>query len=466
MTQNGEELLNLVLNKLDKALNIGKGSKQYSFDQNVYDVNEITKHQYNYDIVIKYRNNPIAIVEVKTNVNYFRDILLQLKSNPLNCRYLIITSSELLYIYDRQKDLELSEYRTFDDLLVLFSKKINQEEQYSLKVEFANALFKFLFDFNQTKDYNKNDIKNELGISFDILLNNLNFDIEKNELSFSTEDFKINHIEAKIFDYLLPDINYKTRNNKQSIYRYTTLDTLHKTLDNRKYRINGIRGMNDPSDGIFIDKLISPYSNFEDEDIVHDLNKKFISSCSLIRDNLTMWRLYGDNSKGICIELEVTKPLNNSNFFIKNIVYVRNENDPAIDFFKNIFEYSITKGITFKFKWFDAFKLFFKSDDYSIEKEVRLLYVNENNIGRNWMIAKPYGILNPSVDFDLLIKPQNMDLFVNNPNLPFRIKKTILGPNCPFKEKNLGQIKNLMKEKRFEDIEIKLSKIKSDTYIV
>ncbi|WP_445454295.1 DUF2971 domain-containing protein [Flavobacterium sp. 25HG05S-40] len=463
MKDKNSSLLEDVVLRLNSSLNSSKS--KFTFDTEVQDKNEVTKNFYTYDIIIKRQNLPIAVVEIKKNDSLFDDALSQAKQFPINCRYILITNGLHLLAYDRQKEYTISKDYNFELLLDLFAKKLDSSETDELKSKYAHALFSFLAEFNPTTSVYKRSVDKSFDFSVETILDNIDFDIDKSVISFKSQNKKANQVEAKIFDYLLPDIERNKNGKKKSIYRYTTLETLYKIIDNRKYRINGIRGMNDPSDGIFIDKIMTPYSDFEDENTVKDLNKKFVSSCSLSSDDLTMWRLYGDNSKGVCIELELTESEIASSFYIKEIIYVHNQYNEVIQLFKSVFEYFIDKGITFKFKWFDAFKLFFKSDDYKVEKEVRLLFVNDDNYERKWMIASPFGILNPYVEFDILVTDEN-EQYKPNSNLPFRIKQIILGPNCPFKVKNIGQIKDLLNEKQFHNVTVIPSKIKSDTYIV
>jgi|GEM_PF-1434815 len=448
-------LLQNTIVKLNKALN--KKTNEYIFETSVLQENIINQQKYVYDIVIKKNNNPIAVVELKEKEISKEEVINEIKSIPIYCKYILIVDKNNSVVYDRHKNQIISENYELNELLSLFDKKIDTSEIEELKKEYAISLLKFLKEFNPHKNFNNDLNKKELNISLNDLIKNIDFNLEKNTLNFITSDYQI---EEKIFDYLLPDIESK----KNSIYRYTTLDTLYKIIDTNKYRINGIRSMNDQSDGVLIDKLITPYSNFEDDETVRELNKKYVSSCSLLEDNLTMWRLYGDNSKGVCIELELKNNNSHSNFFIKTINYVNDENVDVINLFKKVFVYFIDKGINFKFKWLDAFKLFFKVADYKVEKEVRILFVNHDNYKRNWMLAQPFGIISPFVEFDLLIKSEN--IYSENEELPFRIKKIIIGPNCPYKEKNIGQLKDLLNEKKFNRVNVIPSKIKSDTYIV
>jgi hypothetical protein len=456
MGYNEIELRDNVIKKLDSVLNKINKRKTFRFEKNVHDFNERIQSDRYHDIVVYLKDTPLAIFEVKNNAftnSYNNDLLGNLSTTTIPCRFLIITDGDKIKSFDRFKSTFTDDYE-FESLVRLFQTSYTDEEINNLKREFSDSFFDFLKSNNPDEKFTKADIKQQLNIDYYDILENLSFN-EKNELSFINVSDSFNHIESRIFDFLLPNIDFKNQKRK-SIYRYTTLETLLNILKNKKYRMNGIRGMNDPSDGVFIDKLIMPDFDSDDSEFISTLNNKFISSCTLLGDDLTMWRLYGDNSKGVCLEFEINRDTTATDFFVKQIVYIKKDRENVIDNFVRVFNTFIEKGINFKFKWFDAFKLFFKSDDYNVEKEVRLLYVNYGGKEREWMLANPYNIINPYVEFDL---PN-----VNN-ELPFKIKKIILGPNCPFKHKNISQVNDLLTQKSFQNVKVELSKIESDTYI-
>lgn len=107
------------------------------------------------------------------------------------------------------------------------------------------------------------------------------------------------------------------------LYHYTSLETFYKIIGNQKkdkiiFRATHARFMNDPFEYdlayTLIEKAYREYELLNDINIPFDLKKffslrnifgsPFILSLSENHDNLTMWRSYGANGKGIAIGLD------------------------------------------------------------------------------------------------------------------------------------------------------------------
>lgn len=224
-----------------------------------------------------------------------------------------------------------------------------------------------------------------------------------------------------------------------SVYRYTSLASLFETLKNKSYRLNCIVGMNDPTEIDYFEDYVGPdYLRYLHE----GKNDIFISSCSTLADDLTMWRLYGDNAKGVCIEFDVR----GSDFgCVKNLVSYADKNGKNVKL--NIVRDLIECGLDLR--GLEKWKHFFKPYEYSIEKEYRVLLTkkyNENDEKRKWVITNNSSILNPVYDIDLDAKPISM-------------KRIILGPKCPEREINKKQLEVMMKENGITGIKVCESKI-------
>ena len=231
------------------------------------------------------------------------------------------------------------------------------------------------------------------------------------------------------------------RERVSTVYRYTSLKTLFEILKRKKYRLNGIVGMNDPTEiDYFEDYVGEDFFNFSHK----DKNDIFISSCSALGDDLTMWRLYGDSAKGVCIEFNVE---GNDVFFLKQMVSYANEQkkDEKLEIIKQLIE------MNFELKGLEKWKHFFKPYEYRVEREYRILFENkfkENDENRSWVITNDNNILNPVYDIDLRGKPMSMT-------------KIILGPKCPEKDTNERQIRTLMSELGITEIDVVSSEIKN-----
>ena len=110
-------------------------------------------------------------------------------------------------------------------------------------------------------------------------------------------------------------------------------------------------------------------------------------------------------------------------------------------------------------------KHFFKASAYAIESEIRLLVIRDKKIAdvkRDWVMTYTNSVVNPIITFNL-----------EDERLPLRLKKVVLGPNCPEKETNQYQLQSLLKAcveklrtrsgdeaaERLADVEILLSTI-------
>ncbi|MBR6437685.1 MAG: DUF2971 domain-containing protein [Bacteroidales bacterium] len=226
-----------------------------------------------------------------------------------------------------------------------------------------------------------------------------------------------------------------------TIYRYTSLDTVLSILSTNKYRMYGIVGMNDKSEIDYFDD----YCNSTKNTLLYPiLNNLFLSSCSLLKDDLTMWRLYGDNAKGVCLSFDI-KPHFSNNFILQAISYADdNGQDDKLDIIKDLLKTNVV------FSDIDKWKHFFKAKDYSIEKEVRLLFQDKDSVKkRDWIKSNDNSIINPFVEFDLL-----------GTEFPLELKEIILGPKCPEKETNRYQLIELIHQNNLQ-INVEVSTIKN-----
>jgi len=270
--------------------------------------------------------------------------------------------------------------------------------------------------------------------------------LQENNLSDFAQDIK--HSHQAHYCYFDEDTTNRffckllePKENISTVYRYTSLKALFEMLKSKKYRLNGIVGMNDPTEiDYFEDYVGEDFFNFSHK----EKNDIFISSCSALGDDLTMWRLYGDNAKGVCIEFDVQW---NDEGFLKQMISYANKNkkDKKLEIVKALIE------MNFELKGLEKWKHFFKPYEYSVEQEYRILFektFEERDENRSWVITNDNNILNPVYDISLQGKPMNMT-------------KIILGPKCPEKDTNERQIRTLMNELEISGIDVCPSKIKN-----
>lgn len=282
------------------------------------------------------------------------------------------------------------------------------------------------------------DVKNE-----EIML-----DSEKKECSI--EDKKELKLIRKIFNL---------QSFSGTVYRYIPLKGLFDTLKSGNIHMSGIAGMNDVSEVDYVEKMLYDGASPLDPEI----GKVYIMSCSINKeDDLTQWRLYGDDGKGACLTFKVKDEVKNEEkkFIFQKIKYI---NDGGyykpLKQLKELIKYvrQVT-GYTFVFKSFHDWSHFIKPKDYEVESEARVLYhVKDKNENKhkpeNWIFTNR-NIANPYADIPL-----------DEEEFPLELVEIKLGPKCPEFETNKSQLEALIKENdQIKNKKIIISKSKIEHY--
>lgn len=406
----------------------------------------ITKGGYAYMIIEVFNRKKQTFKDDQALLEYKNDV------NNTGADYFIITDLNSVMIYD-QKNGNYSE-NEFESIYQLFDE-LNQIEIDLLKLAVAEQIRKIV----QESDFDEETLP-WLGPTVKQVINNVNL---INEISYnkegrffhfsSSENAGLDDFEHKFFRSLLDPVTEGT------VCRYTGLDTAFHTILNKSYRIGSHLSMNDRGEMDYVDKYIGTFYkplNQLSLSEIQKMNKSYISSCTedSNQDDLTMYRLYGEDSKGICLCFSVSNS-HHSNMLISRISYGRNRySHPELDLIKTIVS-SISSVVLsrFRFLYLDIWKHFFKSSDYALEKEVRLLYI-ENNLPRprdiGWVITNPDRILSKYVLFDL-----------DEVDFPLKLNKIILGPNLPEVQLNARQFEVLLAERGLSHIKVEHSEIES-----
>ena len=408
-----------------------------------------------YDLSIKIGKKIIAIIEFKST--QFLDVLdysrIENFASENNIRLFILSDGIKFFVIDRGIPNKTGTLN-FEELIQVLTQReeINVEE---CKIQIAKLINQIFIDSGFL-------FLKEIGDAvFDQLLNALYYDELDQVFSFKNHS-DINNMENRLFRFLLNDAE-----PLKKIFRYTTFNTLFEMLTRNSFRMNCLIGMNDPTEVNYVENYITGINHDYTQahwQSVDAHNRRFISSCSLLEDNLTHWRLYGEDSKGICLVLRIHEENLESKFILKKINYGRQGNvHPELDLIKRIIsELKDKLNIDFEFRTLSIWKHFFKPYDYAVEKEVRLLYIlNDNSVQKGWLMTKNHGILNPYLDFKL-----------NDDALPIELAEIVLGPKSPEKELNRKQLEQYIRElrskkkkvvvngKEIEVCEYNLSKIK------
>lgn len=245
------------------------------------------------DLCIFTKNNSFyAVIEIKLHLShessFFKRIIENLfaVTKSTEARYLILTDGKNYELYDVTKSL--NDYQTFSSITKLVQELTKSLQENSLSLE----LYKILMDLiNHSKEKN---------------IKELGKDIQRDCFDFKEGIYFFKpHIEELIVKKLL--LNFSQAPEK--VCRYTTLNTLFNMIDSGKLRMFGVAGMNDTTEVNYVEQCI-----YNDKDILpsESINQYFITSCCSAKyeDDLTFFRLYGDDAKGVCLVFSIEEKNN------------------------------------------------------------------------------------------------------------------------------------------------------------
>lgn len=424
-----------------------------------------------FDIVIYRGNSPFAVIEIKSITKSKSIITMAIAMEQVrsamsitNSRYGIITNGIDYYLCDRnykKRDFVITTYEKIINALIkprnvkIPSK--NMSLVWNMIKEAAESLLsdnKEFLDFIRNKSF-KESIK---------------FDPKANVYYFSDSEADRGSFENNFFNKLIGEFK------ETQICRYTTLKSAFEMFNNLSFRMSGLIGMNDKSEVNYVETYLNSRNNHsliakplikEDLNTISEINNRYITSCTSITmlDNLTLWRLYSDDAKGICFVFDVLKAKLNNHIILKKVKYAdENGTHKELDLIKKFREeIELQTGFAFEFRNLGYWKHFFKAFDYKVENEVRLLVVDNPSLPKlrnDWVMTYTHSILNPV-----------LDLALNSKSFPIQLRKVIIGPKCPEQETNFVQLREMIKKKNLDaitqkldcnlkDIKIELSAIK------
>lgn len=397
-----------------------------------------------FDIVIYKGVHPLAVVEVKNleNKNFLAratDILRSALSIT-NARFGIATDNEKFYFYDRnKKDLEFSEL-SFGEII---TRLLNPEKVKIAKKDIFNIIVK------SAKRHLQDNTEFLSFIESKAFLSRIIFDKDSNSYIFSDNDGGITSFENQFFNKMFGEFK------DTQICRYTGLKTIFDMFSYLSFRMSGLVGMNDKSEVNYVENYLNKDNGNisvdkplikEHHNTIIAINNRYITSCSRIerKDDLTLWRLYSDDAKGVCLVFDVKTNNLNKHVLLQKVKYAdANGNHKELDFLKQIkVEVESLTGFKFEFRKLGYWKHFFKAHDYAIEEEVRLLIIDNKTLDKlktDWVMTYTHSIINPVIDFRL-----------NSKQFPIHLRTVLLGPKCPEQETNFVQLEEMIRRKKKE----------------
>lgn len=257
-------------------------------------------------------------------------------------------------------------------------------------------------------------------------------------------------LKEEVEQNMLKDIKPERAVEPDEIAKYTTLDTLVAVLQSGKMRMNSIVSMNDKTEIGFLEEYIRNYKVDFDEECDKYLfaDKEFITSFTTRIDDLDMWRLYGDNARGVCMVFE---RINKDSDELFNISYIA-EKSGVLEKIAKLQDALKNNSIRFRMNLLKKYQHFLKLSDYSSESECRLMVNSEKTDG--WFINRDNGILTPYIEKKLVREVEEDNIY------PFRLSGIILGPAFREQTANMMQILYMAAQCQYS-LFVKQSKITS-----
>ena len=239
------------------------------------------------------------------------------------------------------------------------------------------------------------------------------------------------------------------------LYRYTPFNSLVRTLDEGKVSMCSLVSMNDKTERDYFHEYIKNYKAYNSYKDVINENLKLSDKDNLHyyitslmpqknKDDLDMWRIYGDNAKGVMLEYELPKMGLPKHFLLAHISYAGDKRrNGIIKLIFDLMSHTFSNGQHILFNHLDAWQHMFKPYEYHKENEIRLLFVSSDV--DKWVKNDDFGILMPLKLFDI----EN--------EYPLKLKSIMLGPKLSEKDTNKDMLNSMLKSKGIKDFSIEES---------
>lgn len=390
------------------------------------------------DAIIDYYGFIVAVIKLaeddqvgkaKTNVSKF----IKNTRYPLG---IIITNTGIYHSrsYTRNRWRKYQFNTLAEEIKAVFTEIITAPDETFVKDKLI-SLFQATQDFKEKKSVEP---------IFKNACDKLQFDHGK--IYFTEED------EIEVMQTLLGGPLYKVF----EVCRYTTLNSLFLMLNGKTHAMCCPISMNDNTEGSYADSFM-PWHVKQTKDIegIKNDNSYFLLSCTDITkfDTLTMWRLYAEDAKGVCIKYHVdASKIDSNKYFFARVSYGDRGNSSKpehneLKFLSDLQEPVICPGWRFYFsKWY-IWKYFFKSWTYKDENEIRLIYLPDlsNKAEKDriiWYKDYNYSIFNRMA---LIPIEDGKSL-----DFPLTIKQITLAPQSPNAYKNREQIQFMVEDKKIK----------------
>lgn len=397
----------------------------YTLRQGVTLFSRVT-NRYDPDFVITKDEVIIALVEVMSSSTIVNEGVYYRLANIariFSCAFGII------YCYDTEK------------FLILDVREDNSKDAPYKLISSLDDFKTILYDNTSVKPTNE-DWKNAIQKLID----------EAKDLRYTDAGLKALEMLQKLqveFDQVTMRCCVKNKNNEHNFFktilksyeeeyicRYMTYGSLERILREKKQSVCSIVCMNDETECYYADDYVTNHGDEKVKDALlmnyEELNDCQISSCTdiMMADNLSMWRLYGNDATGVCLKFKVRKDLLDVKlFYLYHVSYADEDNKhKELDLIARLRDLKI-REYSFEFKTWYIWKHFFKPVYYKDEKEVRLLYFKQDRDQLKWINAG--SIMAPVIEFGI---EQGKNEY------PLVLSEIMLGPKFPEAKTNAVQI--------------------------
>lgn len=385
----------------------------------------------NYNVVhLEDQNNGCIrkrfIVEVNGQ-NY-----LQIDSGFLISRYELFPNTKFqIPVYYCVPDSNWKYILNYKDVVVL------NKDEFSI-----DQLIKMVFGEAEEQLQKRENVANLLNKYLDSFILPENIGYDANEQTFHLINWdKTNGPEYRFFSEYFQtkkdQIFESSILGSDCIAKYTSLETALEILKSGKIRVMSVTAMNDRMEiGHLYGKLSNDKSAYlEDKTKIYFARQRYLTSFTTRIDDLTMWRLYGNQGRGVC--LLFSEPYNCDFYYPIDYASGKSEIIKTAKLICNEIE---ELGMSFTFKSIETiWQYFHKQEGFSDEKELRYLRIDKT-LPDGYILASN-GIV--SGYKDLLLTG---DYEIEN-RFPCCLQGIILGPNMKNVDVNMYQLENLAHER-------------------
>lgn len=377
----------------------------------------------------------MSIVEIDDLNNYLSDKEQELSAcsaKMLSCgckEWLITNGNQYIFISDLSTVIRLYDIESAWQRIVSITAN-------SVEFTVTEIWNKILAEIGRHCE--NHDVKEIYDLIYNLSFNDNDFSVSNR--SFSLKPDK----ELELMSRILLDHSMIEPVGK--LCRYISIGSLKRLLIATEFSMGGMAGMNDSSE-LHAFKALTNSDLDSDRIIVYphliaEENSYFINSFSNYEkyDDLTMWRLYGEDGMGACLTFEysIRDISSRQNMYLFPVSYFA-----EIPKIANIAIKLLNNGIklgnrNFTIGNLNLWQHFIKPIEFSDESEIRLLLhhpQDESNLGCvSWILNSNNHIFHPIFKFKSYTK------------FPLHLKKITLGPKFPCLDINIGQISYLAKK--------------------